>query len=446
MRLAYLPIAGMIFLQVLRGIAQDARSAVNGAEVGTQNILSFGADRSGMTDSSASFEKLMRKVGNDRHIKIILPPGSYRLNSRVVLRAAGNNSYYGLHLQGAGENVTELIVDNEEGGVAFEGRGISRLSVIISDLAIVAARSDAGTALSFDIPNPGVENMRQFNVRNVSIRGTRFDQGFFNRGVYVRNAWYALLQNVNITQQYESGLGVDKYAMEYGFLLEDCYSPSIIDCRVANGRYGLVQRAQKTFPEDGIIRGSYFVGNVECIVLDFNKSEGDWAEPGFHIDNCHINYRDRGIVVRGLRQANISQSLFYCHDRSGTRWFRNEFAEVPGGDEKKRREYEPRDIDLDLSSDIIINSNIFTEPANSGRVGVRIGPQAGHILISANQFNMSGVAIKNESREPSYAIGNIFTGRPGWHKGLEHYLDVAESLQHYDFDQKEKMRNSDDDK
>ena len=400
---------------------------------GVYNLARFGADRSGKKDVSSVFSEIMKQAGKDRHIKIEVPPGSYRLDSQVVLRAFGNNSYYGLHIQGAGENVSELIVDNPDGGIAFKGEGISRLSVIVSDIALVAARSNAGTALSFDIPNPGVENMRQFNVRNVSVRGIRFDRGFFNKALHVRNAWYAIFNNVNVTQHYQSQLNEDKYAMEYGFLLEDCYSPSLIDCRVANGKYGFVQRAVKILPEDGIVRGCYFVGNVDSIVVDLIRKPGVWPEPGFHIDNCHVNYRDRGIVIRGVRQANITQTLFYCHDRSGTRWFQNEFALIPGGDESTARDYSPCDIDLDIASDIIISNNIFTEPANKNRIGVRIGPGAGQILISNNQFNMSGVAIKNESTEASYTVGNIFTGKPVWHGALTPYVDKKGTLQSRDF-------------
>jgi hypothetical protein len=413
-----------------QGAPPPVELPVSGA---SYSILDYGADASGVRDSSPAFERIMQSVGTNRHFRICLPPGSYRLNKPAVIRALNNDTYYGLHIQGAGENVTELLVDNPEGGLAFRGTRITRMGVIVSDLALVALRSDAGTALFFDTANAGVENMRQFTVRNVAVRGVRFDRGFFNTAVHVRNAWYALLQNVDITQQYQTEIGSEKYAMEYGILLEDCYSPLVADCRVLNGKYGLVQRAVNMFPEDGIVRGSYFVGNVDCIVIDMNKRSPAWPEPGFHIEGCHVNYRDRGIVIKGLQQANISHTLFYCHDRSGTRWFQNEHAPVPGGDEKTRRPYEPRDIDVEYAANIIIDGNIFTEPANLNRVGVRIGPASGHILLSGNQFNMSGTAIKNESSEPSYSSGNIFSGKPNWAAQLVPYDDKPCALQIADF-------------
>ena len=408
----------------------------------TFNVLNYGADATGERDSSPAFERIMKAMGANRHVRIDLPPGSFRLNSQAVLRAAGNDSYYGLHLQGAGENVTELLVDNPDGGIAFRGERITRMGVIVSDLALVALRANAGTALFFDTANAGVENMRQFTARNVAVRGVRFDRGFFNKAVHVRNTWYALFQNVNITQQYQPEIGDHRYDMEYGILLEDCYSPLIADCRVLNGKYGFVQRAENTFPEDGVIRDSYFVGNVDGIVIDLKKRPPAWPEPGFHIDNCHVNYRDHGIVITGLQQACISHTLFYCHDRTGTRWFKDERTEIPNGDEKTRRPYEPRDIDLEYAANIIVDHNIFTEPASLNRVGVRIGPASGHILLSGNQFNLSGTAIKNESGEPSCASGNMFGGKPDWSAQLVPYNDKPHALQTADFKPPAKQKNA----
>ncbi|TSA32048.1 MAG: hypothetical protein D4R65_10265 [Verrucomicrobiaceae bacterium] len=378
------------------------------------SIADYGADPTGVQDSSPAFDRLISAMGNSRHVSVRIPPGKYRLSRQAVFTADGNNEYYGLHIAGDGENVTEIIVDNEVGGLAFAGKQVTRLSVIISDLSVVAGREGAGTAVFFDTANWGVQNDRQFTARNITIRGERFDRGFFKTGLHVRNTWYAMFQNLNITQQYGPEMGAKQHSMEYGILLEDCYSPTVVDCRVENSRYGLVQRAVKTQPEDGIIRGSYFVGNVEGIVIDNKKEPKEWPEPGFHIDNCHVNYRDCGIRLKGVRQANISHVLFYCHDHTGTKWLKYEPAIIPGGDEARPRDFEPRDVDIAHGSDIILDGNIFTEPANPNRVGVRIGPDSGGILISGNQFNMSGTAIKNESLTPSYSSGNIFAGKPDW--------------------------------
>jgi len=417
------------------GDAADVSPLKNagGASSFSASIADYGADPSGVQDSSPAFDRLIAAAGNSRHVNVRIPPGKYRLSRRAVFTADGNNEYYGLHIAGDGENVTEILVDNGEGGIAFNGKQVTRLSVIISDLSLVAGREGAGTALFFDTANWGVQNDRQFTARNLTIRGEKFDRGFFHTAVHVSNTWYAMFQNLNITQQYGPAMGARQHSMEYGILLEDCYSPTIVDCRVENSKYGLVQRAVKKQPEDGIIRGSYFVGNVEGIVIDTKSDPKEWPEPGFHIDNCHVNYRDCGIRLKGVRQANISHVLFYCHDHTGTKWLKYEPAIIPGGDETRPRDFEPRDVDIAHGSDIILDGNIFTEPANPNRVGVRIGPDSGAVLISGNQFNMSGTAIKNESQNPSYSSGNIFAGKPDWSAGLKPYDDKPGKLVISDF-------------
>ena len=421
-------------------VAAALTRAASAADI-PASLANYGADPSGVQDSSPAFERLISGVGTNRHVRVLIPPGKFRLAKKVVFTADTNDEYYGLHIEGAGENATEIIVDNAEGGIAFAGKQVTRLSVIVSDLSLVAGRESAGTALSFDTANFGVQNDRQFVARNITIRGERFDKGYFNTALHVRNTWYALFQNLNIFQQYGPAMGAQQHSMEYGMLLEDCYSPLVENCRVENSRYGLVLRAVNTPPEDGVVRSSYFVGNAEGIVIDNRKKPEEWSEPGFHIDNCHVNYRDCGIRMNGVRQANISHTLFYCHDHTGTRWFKYETAVIPGGDEKRPRDYEPRDIDLAHSSDIILDGNIFTEPANPNRVAVRIGPDSGSILISGNQFNMSGTAIKNESADSSYSSGNIFAGKPNWGDGLKRYDDKPGTLVSSDFNMKAEDKN-----
>ena len=428
---------------IARGVEPQPTPKVTDLPFISAVLTDYGADAHGERDSSEAFTHVMAAAGTNRHIRISIPPGRYRLAHRVLLAAANNASYYGLHIQGAGENVTELVVDNAEGGIAFVGKQISRLSVIVSDLSLVAARNGAGTALAFDTANPGVQNDRQFTARDLTIRGEKFDHGHFQTAVHVRNAWFTLLHNIKVTQQYQPVIREQAFNTEYNFLLEDCYSPSITDCRAINGRYGLVLRAVNMYPdapEDGIIRGSYFVGQTEGIVVDMKKDTKNWPEPGLHIDDCHVAYRDNGIRIHGVQQANISHCLFYCMDRTGTPWYLPDDMLVPGGTKEKRREFNPCDINLQYGWNFIIDGNIFTEPANPGRVGVRIGPDSGHILISGNQFNMSGTAIKNESREPSYSSGNIFGGKHDWSDGLAPYADASHTLATNDFPTAAKLK------
>jgi len=392
------------------------------------SLIEFGADPTGRDDSSAAFDRILAQAKGSRHIHIVIPAGAYRLQRRALMVVAGNHANYGIRISGAGQDVTELLVDNPDGGLGFRGNGLNRLSCTISDLSLVAVRDGAGVALAFDIANPGDHHARQFTAERVLIRGERFDRGSFSSGIEVRNAWYPALRDVKVTAPY-GPLAPAPSPLAHAILLEDCYSPLLNECYVWGGRCGLVHRAAAKRPEDGIVRDSYFVGCEEGIVIDLVADPASWPEPGFHISDCHVNYRDRGIVLKGVRQATIDTSLFYCHDRTGTKWWKQEPATVAGGDARIPRPFEPRDIDLVHASDVIISHNIFTEPANPRRVAIVIGKNAGHVVMSSNQFNLGGVAIRNESKEPSYASGNVFGGKPSWAARLVRYEDPEGSLE-----------------
>lgn len=387
------------------------------------NLLDYGADPTGVADSSAAFERLMADVGDRRQVQILLPAGRFRLSHRVTLTASGNQTNYGLILNGAGEDVTELVVDNSDGGLLCRGVNLNRLSVTVRDLSLVALQPDCGTALEFDIPNPGDHHSRQFNAENLLIRGERFDQGAFRRGVVVRNAWYPRLQNVKVTTPYGPTQKDKPSVTEHAFYLEDCYSPLIADCYVWGATNGLTHRAVSKQPEDGIVRDSYFVGCDRGITVTLKDKVSQWEEPAFHISTCHVNYRDYGVTLHGVRQANLSHCLFYCHDNVGAAFF--------GGGTP--RDFDPADVNLSYASDVVIDGNIFTEPANPRRVAVRISPDSGHVLITGNQFNLEGTAIRNESTRPSYSSGNFFGGRRDFSKGLREYDDRTGSLQKEDF-------------
>jgi hypothetical protein len=392
------------------------------ATTGVLNPVDFGADPTGVKDSAPAFAQLATAAQELRQVQVQIPPGRFRLAAPVTLQANGNQSNYGLTVQGAGEDATELVVDNTESGLQIVGANINRLSVTVRDLSLVAARPDSGTALGFTIPNPGDHHSRQLQLENILIRGERFNNGCFRYGVAVRNAWYPRFVNVKVTSSYGAETPAAPRALDTAFLLEDCYSPLLRDCYVWGGRFGLIHRAAKTQPEDGIIDGCYFVGNERCITVILKTDASAWEEPGFHISTCHVNYRDAGITLQGVRQANISHCLFYCSDRQGAAFY--------GGG--KPREFEPVDVNLSYASDVLVDGNIFTEPSNPRRVAVRISKDSGDILVSGNQFNLEGVAVRNESALPSFCSGNYFGGRRDFSGGIRHYDDRTGTLKRTD--------------
>jgi len=381
--------------------------------------VDYGADPSGKTDSSPAFQRLVADMGKLRRAKIVIPPGVYLLSAPIEISASGNLETYGLAIKGAGQDVTELLVDNPQGGILWQGEQMNMLSVSVSDLSIVAARDHAGVGLQFSKRLLGVKHRTQFLAENVLIRGARFDVGSFDTGLVVRGAWYPRLRNVQVAGPY----GVDEErtlnTMSEGILLEDSYNPMISHCRVWSAGDGLIHRSGEVPVEDGSIINSYFVGVKRGIVVQLREA-GQWEEPGLRISQCHIAYRDYGVTIRGNRQATIDHCLFYCMDRAG--------AAFPMYQDSEPRDFIPVDIDLEAAGDVIIDGNLFTEPANPARVAVRIGKQSGYVLIRGNQFNLEGLAVRNLSPQPSWSQGNFFGGRRNFTRSGPRHDDQTGTL------------------
>jgi len=385
------------------------------------NVLDYGADNTGQKDCSEAFSKILVALGTQRQVCVYIPAGKYRISKRVVFNKTNFSaipSNCGLTFKGDGEDVTELICDNSEGGFFFNVE-TNLLTVTVEEMSFVAPREGCGTAIEFNTAdaNPGDHHSRMFQVRNVLIRGEHFDKGFFNNGVKCFNAWYPLLDNVKVTARY--GPCSETCKMETGFLFQDCYSPLITNCYFwGNATTGLAYLATKIQPEDGIVKDSYFVGQDNGVYVDI-KNPPDWAEPAFHLTDCHINYGSNGLFLKGMRQVFVIGNLFYCHNEKGSRW---------KNDGTQSSDIESIDVNLAYASDVIISDNQFMEPASPKRIGIDISKNSANILIKGNIFNFDGTGIRNRSLKTSYCFENVWTGEPAFGVGFKKVQDETGSL------------------
>lgn len=369
-------------------------------------------------------------MGGRKNVEVFIPAGKFRITERVVFdqpQFAGYSEGSGLSFRGAGEDATELLCDNPDGGFYFNA-GTNLITVTVSDMSFVAVRKGEGTAVEFDTAgqNAGDHRSRMFQARNILICGKIFNEGWFKNGVAVKNAWYPMLENVKVTTEY----GTDKAGkMKDGFLLENCYSPYVDKCYFwGPADFGL--RYVSTIDgEDGIISGSYFVGQDVGVCVQLSNRTDGWGEPALHVSDNHIHYLKNGLAIKGVRQGFITGNLFYCFNKNGSKWWND-----PNGPS----EFESKDVELDASNDFIVSGNQFTEPASPRRVCIDILPTSGNILISNNIFNMDGTAIRNQSETPSRCIGNVFEGTPAFMTSngktvIIPYVDKHNTLKKIDF-------------
>lgn len=389
------------------------------------NIVEFGADSTGVGDSSPAFDSILAAAVGKKQIEVYIPSGRYRISKRISIDSTlffGYNFHRGLVIRGAGQDVTELVCDNDDGGLYFKGK-TNLLSVTIRDMSIVANREGEGTAIEFNNANPGDHHSRMLQLKDVLIRGEKHSSGYFQNGVMCYNAWYPSFERVEITSRY--GANTAGITMGHGIYLEDSYSPLITDCYIwGKVEYGITYKAVLKYPEDGIVDKSYIVGADHGVYIDL-KDSPQWSEPAFRITNSHINYTINGVFLKGIRQVNISHNLFYCSNKAGSVYL---------GNTDPVTDFESRDINCDYASDVIISNNHFTEPASPKRIAIDISERSGYVSISNNQFNFDALCIRNNSTSPSYANANIFGGKPDFRAGNQTvYADSTSTLEIIDY-------------
>ncbi len=355
------------------------------------NLIDYGADPTGIQDSYPAFEKMFEAIGSKNNIEVKIPAGTFRLSQRYEI-VAEVSGYYGLTFSGAGEETTQILCDNDTGGFLFRGV-TTNVNLHFRDMTFVAPDDGCGTALEFNIPAHGVVNEREVNATNLLIRGLDYQTGYFNKGIVVSNAWWPTLTNVKVTDKYAIAPGVYQN-MTHAIELNNCYSPTIKNCYVWGGQNGITVNAAGGTPEDGIITDTYCVANIIGINLNISDEQ---CEPNFKINNCHVDYRDTGILVKGVRQINIRSNVFYCADRDGSKWLNST---------EPARDFRSKDIDLQFAQDVIISDNQFVEPSNDKRIGVYISPKSSHVWLSNNIFGMEGTCIVNESNGPCGTLSN----------------------------------------
>ncbi|AKJ63597.1 hypothetical protein [Kiritimatiella glycovorans] len=390
---------GMMALGVATATAQpEASLFLEQARV--YNPIDYGADPSGTEDAAPAFDAMIADLGTNRHVEVFIPPGQYRLNHRVVFTIDGNDSQYGLMIRGGGRDATELLVDNDEGGIYVDGTTAARAHVDLRDLSFVAQRTGIAAAFAFELSDAGNPLCRQLNVENIYITSPKHTSpNYFTCGFSVVNAWEPRFCNIDIRKQGEYA-DPTIYPV-YGIHLEDCVGPLVEDSHINKVQTGIYHGRRESRAGGGMIVNTYLVGCNRSLELQWVNVGDGWEKPQFHVDNCHFNYYEYGVHAVGVRQMHLSHILFYCSERDGSQWFDDGSTPAPG---------HPTDVNLEYASNITIDHCQFVEPSSPNRRAIAISPNSAYVLIDGNHFNMEGTAVFNESDEGIACINSMFGG------------------------------------
>lgn len=402
----------------------------------TYRIVDMGADTTGIKDSYPIFEKIITeatrvdKDGNyigkkeDLNLHIILGEGHFRISKFLNFNYSRLRNLIqhkiGITIEGAGVNKSKIIAEDTYGGIKIDFRGDSDLGnnnimvVTIKNLSVIATKPKQSYGITILKKKHGVLT-RQLIIENVSIKGSN-NNNYFVTGINAPNLWRPQLSHLQIIGKNigtPSHLLSINYPMVRGIDLSDSYQPRVLNSTIQFATYGLTyshkNKQLKDGPEDGVISDNKIIDVRFGMILFTRIVDGlasvPWEEPGLHIANNIIRYYDKGLWIKGLRQANISHNKFY----------------------RKNYDKNSQDIWLNYGSSIIIDHNEFDGEMLSEKVAIQIASfsrySSGKILIVNNLFNnrnSNTYSIVSHSQSTSYAGNNTFKNSP---KAISSYIN-----------------------
>ncbi|SEE85842.1 right-handed parallel beta-helix repeat-containing protein [Ruania alba] len=390
-----------------RAHATPPPSSTSTSTTGVVNVRDHGAVGDGVTDDSAAFQQALDAIVAAEEGCLYVPPGNYLFDHRVTVTAGRLN----VSIVGAGQGVSNLFSDNSDGVLSIEtGR---QGQVTVTDLSFFSMRAGGGTALEAIRPI-GDRHNRTMTIRNVEMRGVALNNDYFDYGLRAISQVNPLVTNVIFAGPFAGGVNRDRtddsllYAATCGIFIDECYAPVVENCYVwsAFTGYRLVTERTEPAPEGGWFYNCSAVG----VRVGFEVRTPNSLEPGTAIERCHANGRDIGIHINRA-QFTITNCLLY--------------NSLPGDDFTPETAPEYTDILVESGWLGTISHNIFRQPFNLNRTGVRIADQQNdvtgdpsHLLISGNHFTSPGTAISVAPNATRVNVtGNMFHTEPDPYNG-----------------------------
>lgn len=340
------------------------------------NILDFGADPTGINDSTAAFNAAVAQGTN-----LYFPLGKYRFNSTLTIDNA-----VGLNIQGAGAGLQD--------GVAY---------------------SDKNTVFVFDNAPSGsnglvISNFVGLTLRNIIISQNRGGVG--NGSALVLSGGHDfVLENVGV--DLNVGSGGTGIALGEGTGTTSVFQGSLQNCKViANNGAGIFSNASNTslsFVACYVIRGYYkFKGTIYSSVVSC-AADGS-PSYGYIIENCV------GLTFSSCGSEVCNLGMFYLQSGSNEIVFTS-----------------PVGIGNNTSDTINIG-DLFTFDSSVGAIqGVSIfNPSAlnSRLVTTANIVGLTGTGVVDVYGVIGSQLSKGFGGSSVWR---ENYLTVTGTIENFAF-------------
>jgi hypothetical protein len=265
--------------------------------------------------------------------------------------------------EGTGTHGSRLMSTAAEGLLLFES-GRNGMDLTVRNLALMAGRPDAGTALTIHCKIlGGVRVERGALIENVLIDSI-YDDSYFSKGISLVGQWRPLLRNVTVRGAKSGSIADDSpaFKMQIGIQQDAFYAGRFTGCHVSNCHTAYSWIAEENGEGFVLIDCTADRWRVGAVIATPEQ------EPGGAMAHCRIRARDIGLRIDHKRLMAVTD---------------NEFSPLsPAGD------YPYYDVTVSNSWAIQINRNRFPgAPAN--RTHVRIdgrGDAKQYVIMPFTRF------------------------------------------------------------
>lgn len=268
------------------------------------SVKDFGAVGNGVTDDSAAVQAALNaaiaSLASQRSATLYIPEGSYVLGSAVIGSILVQEKT--LNIVGGGVDSCCFMVTNTTGGILIDANN-NKTAVHLKNVWFACEIPSAGTGFRYrQTPQTGPASRRMFTADNVTFRPTvRLSANYFDICLHVEGFYRPLLNSVVCWL----GQTMTAYATAI-CKMDSCYAMNL--------------------------ENSYFVGNaITGISSVGGAEEGGWIakciingpriginltrtgrEPNFSLVNSHVNTREVGVYVNGIKFFTALDNLIYC--------------------------------------------------------------------------------------------------------------------------------------
>ena len=266
----------------------------------TMNVLSFGADPSGKTDSAPAFAAAFAALpGNGGSIYV--PDGDFRLDSPVVFSGKGVTLY------GNGEQATRIFITHTGIAISFQQPSPLFMSCV-RDLGLAAVGGIAECAISITYPPFPVYGAQTVLISNVSVPSPIYGAyPNFAGGLNLQGCWQSLVQNFKHLAPGANGPVSGSYFIRTGGRSIDCH---FVDCTGQNSDLGFCFSGYTEgihIQNCTIVSCNYGISMMSP-VLDSFESTQQYYTLGLTISDSEIVAHTQAVQANRVLSAYITNS------------------------------------------------------------------------------------------------------------------------------------------